>query len=295
LPQRGWKEAKLATNEYILQLMAQINATQSDQKIQKYIADVQQRIANDPKSALNISVAINPKTGDQVTNVMSSVTNASGNATKELVRFNTASNGTVTVLKAQSNEFQKTAEKTDSFNRSMIQSIQTAAKYAMSVGLVYAAINQLKEGIQYIIDLNKEMIDIQMVTGDSDEKINKMAQGYNSLAKEMGSTTIEIAKGSLEFIRQGKTAEETAILIKNSTMMSKLGNLSAMESSEALTAIMNGFKMSAEETGQVVSKLVSIDNIAATSVKELSTAMQYSAASAQQAGIDFDHLAAFIK
>ena len=41
-------------------------------------------------------------------------------------------------------------------------------------------------------------------------------------------------------------------------MMSKLGNMEAAESSEALTSIMNGYKLEAKDTGEVVSKLVSI-------------------------------------
>lgn len=100
---------------------------------------------------------------------------------------------------------------------------------------------------------------------------------------------------SLEFVRQGKTAEETAILIKNSTMMAKLGNMEMADSSESLTSIMNGFKMEVEETGDAVSKLVAIDNVASTSVKELSTAMRYNANLAKEVGVDFDHLAAYIK
>jgi len=172
--------------------------------------------------------------------------------------------------------------------------ISRTLQYATSVGLVYGALNQLKQGLQYIKDLNKEMVSIQMVTGGTDSEISSLANGYNNLAKEMGTTTLEVAKGSLEFVRQGKTAEETGILIKNSTMMSKLGNMEAADSSEALTSIMNGFKMEVSDTGDAVSKLVAIDNVAATSVKELSTAMRYSSNSAKQVGVDFDHLAAYI-
>lgn len=181
-----------------------------------------------------------------------------------------------------------------SWSESMAGAIKQTVSYSLSIGLVYGALNQLKEGIQYVKDLNKELTNIQLVTGGTDAETAKLATGYNDLAKEMGATTIEIAKGSLEFIRQGKTAEETATLIKNSTMMAKLGNMDEAASSEALTSIMNGFKLTAEETGAVVDKLVSIDNVAATSVQELSNAMQYSSSTAQQVGIDFDHLAAYI-
>ena len=146
----------------------------------------------------------------------------------------------------------------DGFTRAIKNVIDYAGAYA----IVNGALTQFKDGIQYVKDLNKELTNIQLVTGGSDAEIKNLAIGYNNLAKEMGATTLTVAQGSLEFIRQGKTAEETGILIRNSTMMSKLGNLTAIESSEALTSIMNGFKMKAQETGDVVSKLVAIKFVA---------------------------------
>lgn len=154
--------------------------------------------------------------------------------------------------------FSGVAQGVKSWTAGMAQSIKTTIQYAASVGMLYAAIGQIKDGVQYIKDLNKELVNIQLVTGDTAENTAKLGLQYNTLAKEMGATTLEVTRGSLEFIRQGKSAEDTATLIRNSTMMSKLGNMEAAESSEALTSIMNGYKLSAEETGEVVSKLVSI-------------------------------------
>jgi len=179
-----------------------------------------------------------------------------------------------------------------SFTEGMRRSITTVAEYALSTGILYAALNQLKQGIQYIIDLNKVMVDTQLVTGGTAEQMKSLAMDYNNLAREMGSTTKEIAKGSLEFVRQGKSAEDTAILIRSSTMLSKLGNMEAADATEKLTSIMNGFRIEAEETTDVVDKLVGLDNAYATSVDKISTSMKYSSNVAQQVGVDFDHLAA---
>jgi len=174
------------------------------------------------------------------------------------------------------------------------QAIKTTITYTFTTGLMYAALSQLKDGVQYIKDLNKEMVSIQMVTGQTKEQIDGMALSYNKLAKAMSVTTMEVASGSLEFIRQGKSAEETGILIKNSLMLAKLGNMETADSSDRLTSIMNGFKMKAEETGVVVDKLTGLDNAFATSVNEISTAMKYGSNVAGQVGVDFDHLAAYI-
>lgn len=82
-----------------------------------------------------------------------------------------------------------------SWSAELGQAIKNTITYTMTTGALYMALSQLKEGIQFIKDLNKEMVNIQMVTGNTDEEINSLAIEYNSLAKEMGTTTIEIAKG----------------------------------------------------------------------------------------------------
>jgi len=158
--------------------------------------------------------------------------------------------------------FQGLNATTQTFNDKLVQTIKSSIQTALSIGLIYNALGQLKEGIQYVIDLNKEMTNIQLVTGQSSESLNEMARGYNRVAGEMGSTTLEIAKTSTEFIRQGRNATETAELIKQSTILQKLGNMEATDATEKLTATMNGFQMEVSETAEAVDKLV--NNIART-------------------------------
>lgn len=237
-----------------------------------------------------------------------SITGKLGNTTGEIIKYRNAQNDVITetykLEKATktsaegfslvTKEVKGSVKSINTWTDGLGNAIQRTLQYATSTALLYGAMNQLRQGFQYIVDLNKEMVNIQLVTGGSSEEINSMAMEYNGLAREMGATTLQIAAGSLEFIRQGKSAEETAILIKNSTMMSKLGNMEAAESTDRLTSIMNGFKLEAEETGLVIDKLIALDNSYATSINEISTAMKYSSNSAQSVGIDLEHLAAYI-
>jgi TP901 family phage tail tape measure protein len=184
-----------------------------------------------------------------------------------------------------------------SFAEGMRNAIVRTTEYALSVGLLYGALNQLKQGIQYIIDLNAEMTKIQVLQVEgakTTEQINSLAGSFNNLAKELGTTTIEVAKGSVEWLRQGKTIAETQELIKSTMMLSKLGALDSASATEDLTAVLNGFQMQASDASRVVDKLVAIDNIAATSAGELSSALQYSSAVANETGVSFDNLTAYI-
>jgi hypothetical protein len=173
-------------------------------------------------------------------------------------QLNAANVKTTASTKQVDKALQDTGKSSKTLGEHLSASVKQFVYYQIAIRGMYEALNQLRLGVQYIKDLDKEMTSIQMITGQSETSINKLAMSYNKLGSEMGVSTLEIAKGSLEFIRQGKTAEETALLIKNSTQLSKLANMDSAASSEALTSIMNGFKMEVEETTDVVNKLISI-------------------------------------
>ena len=144
--------------------------------------------------------------------------------------------------------------------------IKRTIEWASAMTLLYGSLRQIQAGIQYVQDLNKELVNIQVVTGATNSQVAMMAEGFNKLANELGATTQEVARGSLEWYRQGKTAEETALLLRNSTMMAKLANLDAAQSTEYLTSIMNGFQLNAKDMAGVIDQLVGLDNAYATSV-----------------------------
>lgn len=185
----------------------------------------------------------------------------------------------------------------DSWSEGLRNSIKQTIEYATSIGLVYGALKQIKDGIKYITDLNTELTKIQVLQiegASTNEEIASLSLQYNELAKAVGSTTIEITRGSTEWLRQGKTIAETQELLKSTMYLSKLGNLESAQSTEYLTAILNGFNMETEDAIDVVNKLVAIDNIAATSAGEMATALQYSSAVAQESGVSFENLSAMI-
>jgi len=182
---------------------------------------------------------------------------------------------------------------TENIKRAFVQSVS----YATSLGVLRLAQQALNQAIQFAIQLNKEMVNIQILQvegAQTPEEINSLAQSFNNLAKEMGATTIEIAQGSVEWLRQGKTIAETQELLKSSTMMAKLGNMTLADSTEALTSVLNSFKLEAEDAVGIVDKLVAVDNVAATSTSELAVALRYVAAVAGESGVSIEQLISYI-
>lgn len=175
--------------------------------------------------------------------------------------------------------------------------IKQTITYSFTLGLVRQAQRLFNEAIQYTINLNKEMTNVQVLQAEgaqTPEEIRSLALAFNQLGKEMGISTLEVAKGSVEWLRQGKSIAETQELLRASTMLSKLGAISAAESTEYLTSTLNSYKMSSEEAVSVVDRLIAVDNVSATSSAELATALRYTAAAAADAGVNIEQLISYI-
>jgi hypothetical protein len=137
--------------------------------------------------------------------------------------------------------------------------MKITVEFAMTSRLINGAMEAIGNGVQYIKDLDKAMTDVRVVTGMTKDEANSLAKTYNNLAKELGSTTLEIAQGSLEWSRQGKTIEETAQMMKATMMLSKLGNMDSAQATEYLTSTLNGFKLEAKDAVSVVDKLIAVE------------------------------------
>ena len=118
----------------------------------------------------------------------------------------------------RSNELYK-AQRKDIVNaKNATSELGDTIKKVFNYVLVYKGFQLLSQGIQQAIDTMKELdkafTDIQMVTGDTDEQTAELAQNYNSLAKEMGSTTQEVAEGASEWFNESRDHLKTLELLE---------------------------------------------------------------------------------
>ncbi len=180
--------------------------------------------------------------------------------------------------------------------KTTISSTFSSGKLAMTGYLmVLREINKASQNAkQSIQEIDKAVTDLSIATGQSREAVGSLINDYNKLAKNLSSTTTQITSAADDYLRAGKTMSEAQSLIKDSIMLSKLGQLDSSEATEDLLAVMNGYEMSVDEVGKALDSMVAIDMAAATSSGDIATALKYCASSADVAGVSFDKLAAMI-
>lgn len=169
----------------------------------------------------------------------------------------------------------------------------------------YTLANLLERGIDEVVEsgqkavetvkeLNDAATDLMMATGSDRSAVNQMIDDYRELGNELGSLTLDVSSSADEWLRQGKTAEETTTLIKDSVVLSKVGQLDAADATEYLTSAMNGYKVAVEDVEGIIDRLSAVDLESAYDAGQLAEAMSKTATGADLAGISMDRLIAMI-
>lgn len=173
-----------------------------------------------------------------------------------------------------------------------------SAATVASITLLHEAMNLLEQAARRVVntavDLDAQLTDLRMVTGDSYEEASRLVSEYNALAKELGSTTSQVLDAASEWLRQGKSISETTELIEQSMILSKVGAMEADTATQRLTSTMMGYKLSVDEVAGVVDRLTAVDMAAAVSADGIAEALSHTASSANLAGVSLDQIIASI-
>lgn len=183
---------------------------------------------------------------------------------------------------------------TETWGQKMLKTFGSRVRSALA-GIVTVKVGQyLRDVYNNVVELDTAMTNLQIASGKTHKEVEALTKSYSKLAQQLGATTVEVAEAADTWLRQGYAAEEATTLIKNSTMLAKLGQIEASEASTALTSAMKGYKVSVEDSISVVDKLTAVDMEAAASAGDIATAMAETATSADIAGVSMDELIGYI-
>ena len=171
---------------------------------------------------------------------------------------------------------------------SMKVAITKSAQWAISMSLLYGNLRKLKDGIQYIKDLEHQTQQIQMVTKMTTAEVNELVKSYSALAQELSTTTLKTTESAMGFFRQGLNNSEVEDRLKSSIMLSSVLGQSLETTAEQVTAGMNSLGVDAERLGDVVTR---IGAVAGTSGQELLKIIQLAGSTAKQGGMTLEELA----
>lgn len=151
-----------------------------------------------------------------------------------------------------------------------------------------------KEAIEVVRDLNGEIVDLRMATGDSYGDTKRLLKDYNSLGQDLGAITQDVSNAASDWLRQGHSIDDTNKLIRASMILSKISQMDSASATEYLTSSMKGYHVAVEDVIGIVDKLCTVDLSAAVSADGLADGMSRVAGIAESAGISMDKLLGYL-
>jgi uncharacterized coiled-coil protein SlyX len=197
--------------------------------------------------------------------------------TKNQEDFTTAVEGSVGALKKQDGILKRAFKQFSIYNL-----------------IIKNARNALNSAVSTIKDIDKYLTEQAMVTGRTRKEVFGLVKSYQSLAKQYNATTKEVAEVNTEFMRQGKTMEESMQLTEATLASARVAGISGAESVNYLTTALNGFQMAAEDAMRVSDKFAAVAAASATSYEEIATALSKVASQANMAGMSIDYTTALL-
>ena len=210
------------------------------------------------------------------------------------VKFDVDTGNTQKNINSIGNSIKSTAKTASSFSETLKKSLNIGAAATIAregFQLIRTAANNAIESIK---DLNGEIVDLQMATKQSYNHVSKLVGDYNEMAKSLGATTTQVTDAADSWLRQGNSLSDTNTLIRDSMILSKVGQLDSAAATQYLTSSMKGYKVAADDALGIVDKLTAVDLESATNAGGLAEAMSEVAVTASNAGVSMDKLLGYL-
>ena len=157
----------------------------------------------------------------------------------------------------------------DEFSKSMGAANARVLAFGASAGIIYGVSRAMSGLVKSTIQVEKSLVEINAVLGESGAGLDKFGQGIFNVAKNTGKSFAEVSTAALELARQGLGTEETLTRLSDAMILSRLSGLDAAKSVEGLTAAFNSFKSSGISTADILNNVVAAAQSFAVSEKDI--------------------------
>lgn len=181
-------------------------------------------------------------------------------------------------------------KQTNKLLNEMATSMANTVKWGVTSAIFNNITNSIQKSWDYSLKLDSSLNNIRIVTGKSADEMERFAKIANNAAKDLGASTLDYTDAALIYYQQGLSEEDVQARANTTLKVANVTGQSGQSVSEQLTAVWNGYKVSAEEAELYIDKLSAVAATTAADLEELSTGMSKVAAAANTMGVDVDQL-----
>ena len=180
------------------------------------------------------------------------------------------------------------------FQKSMDASAARVFAFGAAVGVINGISDAFASVVSSAVEVEKALKDVQVVMEATDQEMRNFGRGIFDVAKNTAQSFETVSQSAIELARQGLGAEETLARVNSALILSRLSGLSAVKSTETLTAAINSFNKEGITHEQIINRMANVDAAFAVSSADLAQAISRAGAVAQSSGVSFNELASIV-
>ena len=275
------------TSSDLMDLNKGMNLTQADAQLK----EIRQTITTVRQS---LSTAFNKDLGTVNVTKFNTELSKSGLNVKQLYStFAAAGSQGKAAFRSLTSELMSTEmhlKKTHNILQDMANTMANSIRWSIASSAINSFSGNVQKAYGYVKELDTSLNNIRIVTGKSADDMDRFAKQANKAAQALGAQTTTYTDAALIYYQQGLPEKDVKARTEATVKASNVTGMSGQDTSEALTAVWNGYKVQAEETELYVDKLAKVAAGTAADLEELSTGMSKVASAANTAGVDVDQL-----
>lgn len=167
-------------------------------------------------------------------------------------------------------------------------------KFTLANQGIQAFQNAVQEAIQWVIELNTQLTQIQIVSGKSDYQMTNISAQLIERSKALKVAASDYAEAAQIYYQQGLSDQEVIRRADITIKAAQAAGESTKAMSDMLTAIWNTYNMQGDQLENAASVAAKLGAETAIEFRDIAEAMQISASAASQMGVEYNSLASII-
>lgn len=157
-----------------------------------------------------------------------------------------------------------------------------------------ALLNGAGEIVNYLKEVDQQLNSIRIVSGQTQSQVEGFLKTAQQGAKALGTTTTSYLEAAQIFYQQGLSTSEVIARTNETVKAANISGQSISETADQVTAVLNGYNISASKVNDTLSIMASLGAATASDFEELATASQKVASASSNAGIPLKNMMAMI-
>ena len=200
----------------------------------------------------------------------------------------------------QLSQVRTATKETGNLMQQIFKGVKVKAKelisYVIGGGSVYKVIEMLRQGIQYVREIDLALTELKKVTDETEETYDKFLKTAAKTGERLGSTISAVTEATATFAKLGYSMQQASEMAEAAIVYKNVGDniASTEDAADSIISTLKGFGMEASESMAIVDKFNEVGNRFAITSQGIGEALRLSASALNEGKNSIDESIALI-